>query len=70
MQKQKINGRISTEAKIEGADDALPQSLWFIYFIEGQGYIAEELNSLQDNTIAMLMNNNGKESSKKRTKHI
>ena len=28
--KQKINGRISTEANIVGAEDALPQCLWLI----------------------------------------
>ena len=35
-QKQIINGRISTKAKMVGSDNALPQCLWSIYFIEGQ----------------------------------
>ena len=40
------------------------------YFIEGQGYAVEKLDFHQDNMSAMLMENNGKESSKKQTKNI
>ena len=68
--KKKINGRSSTEAKIVGADDALPQCLWSRYFVEGQEYTVKAIECHQDNMSAMLMENHGKESSKKRTKHI
>ena len=61
--KQKIVGRISTESRIVGADDALPQCLWSRYFIEGHGYTVEEIKFIQDNMSAMLMEKNGKESS-------
>ena len=67
---QTINGRSSTETKIVGADDALPQCLWSRYFIKGQGYAMEELEFHQDNMSAMLMEKNGKESSTKQTNHI
>ena len=55
---QKINGRISTEAKIVVADDALPQCLWLRYFIVGLGYAVEEIKFHQDNMSAMLIENN------------
>ena len=35
---QKINGKSSTEAKLIGVDDALPQICWTRYFVESQGY--------------------------------
>ena len=68
--KQKINGRISTESEIVGEDDDFTQCLWLRYFIKGQGYVVEDLKFQQDNMSAMLMENNGKESITKRTKHI
>ena len=52
------------------ADDALILYLWSIYFIEGQGYVVEELNLHKDNMNDILMENNGKESIKNWTKHI
>ena len=36
--KQKINTKSSTECKVVGADDALPQMVWTKYFIEAQLY--------------------------------
>ena len=53
--KKKINGRISTDAEIVGEDNALPQCLWYIQFIEGQGYAVEELDFHQDNMSDILM---------------
>ena len=58
------------EAKIVGADDAFPQCLCLIYFIEGHGYAVEELKFQQDNMSATLMEKNGKDSIKNQTKHI
>ena len=65
----KINGRRSTESEIVGADDALPQCLWSIYFIEGWVYALEEIKSRQDNMSAVLMENSGKDSITKQTNH-
>ena len=58
-QKEK-NGKISMEAKIVGAEYALPQCMWSRYFVEGQGYTVEELKFRQDNMSDILMENNGK----------
>jgi hypothetical protein len=68
--KQKINTRSSTEFKLVGADDAIPQMMWTRYFLEGQGYNVEECILYQDNMSAMLLETNGKQSSSKRTKNI
>ena len=59
-QNQKMNGMRSMEAEIVGADHALPQCLWSRYFIEGQGYVVEDIDFHKDNMSAMLMENNSK----------
>jgi hypothetical protein len=53
-----------------GIDDALPLILWARYFIEAQGYTVEENILYQDNKSTILLANNGRWSSGKRTKHI
>ena len=68
--KQKLNMKSSTEAELIGADDALPQMLWTKYFIEAQGYVADENIMYQDNLSAMLLERNRNKSSTKNTKHI
>ena len=68
--KQKINGKSSTEAELIGVDDALPQILLTRYFMESQGYTVKDNILYQDNKSAMLLEQNGKNSSSKRTKHI
>ena len=50
-------------------DDILPQVSWTNYFMRAQGYGSEETIVYQDNKSAILLENNGKLSSK-RTKHI
>ena len=44
--------------------------LWTKYFIKAQGYGINENIIYQDNMSAMLLDTNGKKSSKKKTKHI
>jgi hypothetical protein len=68
--KQKLNTKSSTECELVGVDDASPQMLWTRYFIEGQGYNIEVSILNQDNLSAILLENNGRASSSKRTKHI
>ena len=68
--KQKINTKSSTEGEIVGVDDILPQVLWTNYFMRAQGYGSKETVVYQDNKSAILLENNGKLSSSKRTKHI
>ena len=68
--KQKLNTKISTEAELIGADNAMPQMLWTRYFQESQGYGIDENILYQENMSVMLLENNGKKSSAKKTKHI
>jgi hypothetical protein len=68
-QKQKMNTKSSTEAELVGANDVLPQVLWTRYFLEAQGYGTNNV-LYQDNQSTMKLENNGKASSGKRTRHI
>ena len=68
--KQKLVARSSTEAELVGVHDILPQILWTRNFLISQGYPVQENVIYQDNMSAMLLENNGRKSSTKRTKHI
>jgi len=68
--KQKINTRSSTEAELVAVDDMMTQVLWSKLFLEEQGFQIHPVNVLQDSTSATLLEENGKMSSSKRTKHI
>jgi hypothetical protein len=68
--KQKLNVRSSCEGELVGIDDVLPHILWSKYFIEAQGYTVEQNIMYQDNKSTILLANNGRWSSSKRTKHI
>ena len=68
--KQKINMRSSTETELVGIDDAMPQVLWSLYFIQEQGYPMMHALIYQDNKSAILLETNRKFSSSKRMKHI
>ena len=68
--KQKLNTRSSTEAKLVGVNDALPQVLWTRQFFHGQGNGDTDSVIYQDNQSAMLLEKHGKGSSGKRTRHI
>ena len=66
----KLNTKSSTEAKLVGVYDALPDILWGKYFIEAQGYKIDHNILLQDNKSTILLATNGMMSSSKKTKHI
>jgi hypothetical protein len=68
--KQKLNTRSSTETELVAADDLMPIILWTNYFLEAQGYGHQDTVLYQDNQSAILLENNGRKSSSKRTKHI
>jgi hypothetical protein len=68
--KQKLNVRSSCEGELVGIDDVLPSILWMRYFLESQGYTIEENILYQANKSTILLANNGRWSSSKRTKHI
>ena len=68
--KQKLNTRSSTETELVAADDLMPHVCWTNYFFDCQGYDIDSTIMFQDNQSAILLENNGKKSSSKRTKHI
>ena len=68
--KQKLNTKISTESEIVGVDDYMPMIIWVKYFLEAQGYIVRDNLLHQDNQSLIKLEQNGKASSGKRTRHI
>ncbi len=67
--KQKLNTRSSTEAELVAANEAAVQAMWIRNFLEAQGYDSKT-TIYQDNTSAILLEKNGRESSGKRTRHL
>ena len=68
--KQKLNTRSSTESELVGTDSVCPMVLWTMLFVEAQGYKIDKNLVWQDNKSTMLLANNGKRSSSKRTRHF
>jgi hypothetical protein len=68
--KHKINTRSSTEAEIVGVDDMMGHMMWTLRFLDAQGYQIDENILYQDNQSAILLENNGRSSCSRRTKHI
>ena len=68
--KQKLNTKISTESELVGVDDYMPMVIWVIYFLEAQGYIVSDNFLHQENQSSIKLEQNGKASSGKRTRHI
>ena len=68
--KHKLNTRSSTESEIVAVDDLIPQILWARLFMRAQGFEVSDNILYQDNKSAMLLEQNGRASSSKRTKHI
>ena len=68
--KQKLVTRSTCEAELVGADDASTKILWTKMFLEAQGYEIRENILYQDNKSTILLLNNGKASSGKRTRAI
>jgi hypothetical protein len=69
--KQKLNIRSSAETELVAADDFMRILLWTNYFLKAQGHGHQQDTVLyQDNQSAILLENNGRKSSSKRTKHL
>ena len=68
--KQKVNTRSSTEAELVAIDDVVSKIIWTKRFIENQGFQVETNIVYQDNQSTMKLEENGKESSGKRTRHF
>ena len=65
--KQKLNTKSSTESELVGVDDISTMILWTKLFMEAQGYDIQKNILYQDNKSAIILENNGKRSSSKRT---
>jgi len=68
--KQKMNTRSSTEGELVGADDASVLIMWTLLFMEAQGYEIEKNILYQDNKSTILLEQNSKKSSSKRTRAL
>ena len=51
--KQKLNTKISTEAKLVGVDDVLTQVIYTRYFLKDQGHAIQDNFIYQDNQSAI-----------------
>jgi hypothetical protein len=68
--KQKVNSRSSTESELIGVDDKISRVLWTKRFLDWQEFLVKLNIIYQDNTITIKLEQNGKESSGKRTRHF
>jgi hypothetical protein len=68
--KQKLNTCSSTESELVGVDNLMSLIIWSRNFLKAQGYAVVNNILHQDNRSAILLEQNGKMSSGKHTKHI
>jgi hypothetical protein len=68
--KQKINTRSSTEAELVGIDDVISKIIWTKRFMEAQGLDVGSTIVYRDNTSSMKLEENGRASASKRTRHF
>jgi len=70
LNKQKLNTKSSTEAELVAFDDSMGQVLWTRHFLAAQGEHVPTMTIYQDNKSTILLAENGRTSSCKRTKHL
>jgi len=68
--KQKVNTQSSTVLELVAVDDRMTQILWTKNFLHAQDYTVQNTIIYQDNKSAILLENNGRLSTSKRTKHL
>ena len=68
--KKKLNTRSSTEAELVAVDDAMSQILWSKLFLQQQGIDDIKITVYQDNKSTMLLEENGRLSAGKRSRHL
>lgn len=68
--KQKSNARSSTESELNGVDEKIKKIIWTLRFIIAQGFKVKINIIFQDNTSTIKLEENGKSSSTKRTRHF
>ena len=66
----KVSTRSSTEIKLVLVDAYMQEVLWYLYFIQAQGYGIKYAEIHQDNVSEQMLDTNGKFSSSRKTKHI
>ena len=67
--KQKLDTKSSTESEVVGVSNYLPYTIWTKYFLEEQGYNVAQNVFYQDNTGAIKMITNGKQSTSGKSIH-
>ena len=68
--KQKVNTRSSTESELISVDDIISKIMWMTQFLEEQGYKVCDMIIYRDNMSSIKLENNGKASSGKHTRHM
>ena len=68
--KQKINTNSSTFAELVGVADYFPKTSYAKLFLEAQGVKVKKNIIMQDNTSAINMEENGRSSCSKRSRHL
>ena len=68
--KQKLNTRSLTEAALVAMDNAMSPILWSKNFLEAQGFKNLKTTVFQDNKSTMLLEENGRQSVGKRSRHL
>ena len=68
--KQKLNTKSSTEAKVVGSSDYLPNTIWARMFLAKQGCELTENIFYQDNQSAIRLEKNGRASCGQNSRHI
>jgi len=68
--RQKINTKSSTEAELVAVSDAMNMVAWVRNFLLDQGFNVSDNVMYQDNQSTILLAQNGRSSSGKRTRHI
>ena len=68
--KQKLKTKSSTESELVGVDHYMPMIIRVKYFLEAQGNTVSDNLLHQDNQSSIKLEENGKASSGKRTRHI
>jgi hypothetical protein len=65
-----MNSQSSTEAELIAADDIVGPMLWTKLFLESQGYPVKKNILFQDNQSAILLEENGRKSAGKQSRHL
>jgi hypothetical protein len=68
--KQRINTKSICKSELVGVDNWVSTMLWSLFFMQEQGHDVSNIRVSQDNKSTILLENNGKMSTSKRTKHV